>query len=277
MEKVEINNQYYLKKDVEDIGHYLRHLFSSHLFSIVLRKNEMSDYEYGLDLIKNNSDLMLTYDEQVKFGLEIYIDKNIEYSGASARQNINCQDVSNLTGIEFEQYCCNILRSKGYSVETTKITGDQGVDIIAISTDGKKIAIQCKRYSSPVGNASVQEIYSGMKFYNADEAWVLTNSSFTKSAKELAERTGVKLIDGHSLDKMPGRTIKGSLATSADVLKLMSKYTKEDFDNRALQYRYRVTKVPSSIQEQKKIVKEIRDSLACDAHECEYYYNRYTL
>lgn len=77
-------------------------------------------------------------------------------------------------------------------VELTPITGDQGADII-VSTPSNKIAIQVKYYSSPVGNAAVQEIYAAKKFYEADECLVVCNSSYTPSARILAGKTGVLL------------------------------------------------------------------------------------
>jgi restriction system protein len=45
----------------------------------------------------------------------------------------------------------------------------------------------------------VQEVVAALKFYKADEAWVVTNSSFTPSARSLAQANNVRLIDGHDL------------------------------------------------------------------------------
>jgi hypothetical protein len=40
---------------------------------------------------------------------------------------------------------------------------------------------------------------SPLKFYKADEAWVVTNSSFTPSARSLAQANNVRLFDGYDL------------------------------------------------------------------------------
>ncbi len=68
---------------------------------------------------------------------------------------------------------------------------------------GKKhIVVQAKHYASPVGPGAVQEVHAGIKFYGAREDEVVTNSTFTKSARELAAKTGVHLIDGSELRRL---------------------------------------------------------------------------
>ncbi|MDU7507267.1 MAG: restriction endonuclease, partial [Enterobacter sp.] len=48
---------------------------------------------------------------------------------------------------------------------------------------------------------SKSSIYSTKPFYGCDEAMVVTNSYFTRSAKELAESALVRLIDRDELQK----------------------------------------------------------------------------
>ena len=50
-----------------------------------------------------------------------------------------------------------------------------------------------------VGNKAVQEVTSAVAYYRGDEGWVITNSSFTPSAKALAQKSHIKLIDGKML------------------------------------------------------------------------------
>jgi hypothetical protein len=63
---------------------------------------------------------------------------------------------------------------------------------------GKRLVVQCKKYSSPVGNGAVQEIHAARVFENANFAAVVSNAGYTKSAKELARATSVFLL--HHLD-----------------------------------------------------------------------------
>ena len=98
-------------------------------------------------------------------------------------------------GRKYEDRCVRYFRSKGYRImKVTKASHDQGVDIIAKKL-GKLYAIQCKCYDHPVGNKAVQEAYSGKEYYGCDRAIAVTNTTFTKPAKELAEKVDVKLIE----------------------------------------------------------------------------------
>ena len=66
-----------------------------------------------------------------------------------------------MTGEDFELYVAQMLGKIGfYNIQTTKGSGDQGVDILA-EKEGMKYAFQCKRYDKPVGNNAVQEVFAG--------------------------------------------------------------------------------------------------------------------
>lgn len=99
--------------------------------------------------------------------------------------------------IEFERWCAQQLRNQGWHARTTKGSGDQGVDVIA-TKNGVKLVLQCKLYSSPVGNKAVQEIYAGQCIENAQIAGVVTNAQYTPAAKQAAHQTGVRLL--HATD-----------------------------------------------------------------------------
>ena len=95
--------------------------------------------------------------------------------------------------IEYEIMCSDILSRNGWNTRITSKSGDQGVDIFA-EKDGRSVTLQCKRYSSPVGNKAVQEAHAGMGFMGATTAAVVTNSSYTQSAKQLAATLGILLL-----------------------------------------------------------------------------------
>ncbi len=101
-------------------------------------------------------------------------------------------------GIKFENKCIEILKSKGWKVEETSITGDQGVDIIA-SVEGYRICIQCKDHIKSVGNRAVQEIAAGKIYWKGTHAILISNSGFTKSAIKLARANRVILISDKEL------------------------------------------------------------------------------
>lgn len=109
-----------------------------------------------------------------------------------------------LTPIQYEEYCAKLISNHGWICETTKATGDQGSDVKA-KKNGKMLVVQCKQYSSSVGNAAVQEVIAAKGFYRADYAAVVTNSTYTKSAIELATRTGVILLNHDEISELDRR------------------------------------------------------------------------
>lgn len=98
-----------------------------------------------------------------------------------------------MDGYQYEEKCAKFLEKNGFTnILVTKKSGDQGIDLIAYKS-GEKYGIQCKYYSNPVGNKSVQEAYAGAAYYKCDIAAVITNTTFTKAAFELAKKIDVIL------------------------------------------------------------------------------------
>lgn len=99
-----------------------------------------------------------------------------------------------MTGHDYEHLVAAYLKNKGYTgVKVTKGSGDYGVDVIA-HKGKKRYAVQCKYYTSPVSLGAVQEAVAGKAMYGCNAAMVVTNNTFTKAAKELAEQNDVLLI-----------------------------------------------------------------------------------
>ena len=69
--------------------------------------------------------------------------------------------------------------------------------------DGIKYAIQCKNYASALSNTPVQEVSAGKQFYGCHVGVVMTNSTFTPGAIQLAAATNVLLWDRRKLDERP--------------------------------------------------------------------------
>ena len=91
-----------------------------------------------------------------------------------------------------------MIKSSGYQVTLTPVTNDFGADLV-ISKSGKKTVVQAKRYQGKVGSFAVQEVVAAIKYYQADQALVITNSQFTASAHELAIANGVTLWERQQL------------------------------------------------------------------------------
>ena len=104
-------------------------------------------------------------------------------------------------GFEFEHWVAENLKTFGWDAKATSGSGDQGIDVIA-TKDGKTVGLQCKLFSSPVGNKAVQEAHAGKAFHQMDVVGVISNASYTKSAKALATDTGVKLLSHHDIPNL---------------------------------------------------------------------------
>lgn len=109
--------------------------------------------------------------------------------------------VDEMEGHEFERFCADLLREKGFlEVELTGASRDYGVDILA-EKDGITYAIQCKCYASPVGVSAVQETYAGKDYYDRMVGAILTNQYFTAPATDMAKKLKVMLWDRGYLEE----------------------------------------------------------------------------
>lgn len=117
-------------------------------------------------------------------------------------------DIDGMDGHAFEYWCAELLKKSGFaSVKVTQGSGDQGVDILAVK-DGIKYAIQCKCYSSDLGNKPIQEVNTGKTIYRCQIGVVMTNRYFTAGGKEAAKATGVLLWDRDKLQEMLKRSLE---------------------------------------------------------------------
>lgn len=107
-------------------------------------------------------------------------------------------DVFELTPIEYEHHCADMLRGKGWSIQLTPATRDGGADFVAEKAN-VRIVFQCKRYSHPVGNKAVQEVTSAVQLYNGNVACVVAPSGYTRQAEREATGLSVHLIHHSAL------------------------------------------------------------------------------
>ena len=89
----------------------------------------------------------------------------------------------------------------GHKVEYLGATGDQGVDLIAIN-EGARVAVQVKKHDldDQVGVSTIQEVYAGKTIHDCQDAQVITTSTFTKAALEMAEKLQVKCQKGKAFE-----------------------------------------------------------------------------
>ncbi|GAA3310467.1 restriction endonuclease [Streptomyces cinereospinus] len=104
---------------------------------------------------------------------------------------------------EFEQAIADLCVRGGCSqVQVVGGAGDLGADVVALTPDGRRLVVQCKRYGddNKVGSQELQR-FGGTCFtvHEADLAVVVTTSEFTAPAVEYAEQCGIVCVDASAL------------------------------------------------------------------------------
>lgn len=100
-----------------------------------------------------------------------------------------------MSGYGFENAVANLFRGIGCSAETTKRSGDGGVDII-ITKGTRKIAVQCKRYNKSVGPHVIRDLLGTMNYLGYEEGAIVTTTGFTSGVKTFANNhKKIYLID----------------------------------------------------------------------------------
>ncbi|WP_435855015.1 restriction endonuclease [Streptomyces massasporeus] len=113
-------------------------------------------------------------------------------------------DYAALTPEGFEEAIAALCERDGCSgVEVVGGAGDLGADVLAVTPDGRRIVVQCKRYdaSHRVGSQDLQR-FGGTCFtvHEADVAVLVSTSDFTAPALEYAEQCGILCVDGETLE-----------------------------------------------------------------------------
>ncbi|MEO6805428.1 MAG: restriction endonuclease [Edaphobacter sp.] len=106
-----------------------------------------------------------------------------------------------MTPPEFEVFCAEELSRAGWNAHVTKQSGDQGTDVVAEKGE-MRVVVQCKLYSQPVGNKSVQEIAAAKAHYQARYGVVVTNNRYTLAAEQLASTNKILLLHWRDLENL---------------------------------------------------------------------------
>ncbi len=171
---------------------------------VEVERAEVSGWNWSLVEING---LSLLFDTEVaKKVVSLYLCHNVRVAEAFRDQyNAAYEDINSLSGVEFERVCKKILENMGFGVETTKTTGDGGIDLIAYNhqplLSGKYI-IQCKRYTGSVGEPVIRDLYGVITSERANKGILMTSGVFTKQAQVFAQGKPIELIDGVKLREL---------------------------------------------------------------------------
>lgn len=110
----------------------------------------------------------------------------------------------------FEQFIADVWQERqGWNTEVMDAGPDRGLDVIGEPPNGSsKTAVQCKRYAegNKVSSDQIQQ-YAALRqqWSDVNGVTVVTTSSLTRNAKELADRLEVKWINGDDLVQLTHR------------------------------------------------------------------------
>lgn len=113
-----------------------------------------------------------------------------------------------MTPRQFEEAVAELMVPLGYrDIQVVGDVADLGVDVLCRDREGRKVAIQVKRYQpgNSVSSSAVQTFMGGMVAHDADRGVIVTTSAFTGPARDLAEDHHIILIDGTELTRMLAR------------------------------------------------------------------------
>lgn len=120
------------------------------------------------------------------------------------RRNVSSRSMGSMGSLKFEQYVAMLLKSNGYHNVSLTEKYDLGVDIIA-EKDGVRWGVQVKHYSGLVKASAVRQVVTGLKMYGCDRAMVVTNSTYSATARRLAAGNDCELVDGRGLARLSAK------------------------------------------------------------------------
>lgn len=143
------------------------------------------DIDFEEDIEKKASSSIITEVSQIKKIIkEIYLDNEFLYK---------------ITPRNFEEVIAELLYGRGFEVELTKQTRDNGYDIIAVNNINgfrNKYLIECKKHAPkrPIGIEIIRSFCDVIKEEKANKGVIFTTSYFSMPSIKRKER------EGHLLD-----------------------------------------------------------------------------
>jgi len=97
-----------------------------------------------------------------------------------------------LSGLEFEREICNLFNLKGYLVERTRATGDEGIDLFL---NHRQIGVQCKATKSKASPGVVRDFFGSMHHAKVEHGIIISTGGFTSGCYDFAADKNIQLWD----------------------------------------------------------------------------------
>ena len=127
----------------------------------------------------------------------------------AARRIHEIAHLKKMPPVVFEEFIRELFRRLGWEVQSTPLSGDNGIDGILRKTGGIKGILQCKRFGGHVvGEPIVRDLYGVMHKERAHFGCLVTTSEFSKQAAQWVNGLDVRieLIGGDQLLELVHRT-----------------------------------------------------------------------
>ena len=100
----------------------------------------------------------------------------------------------------FEKIIQKVFEHMGHEVQSTKSSGDNGIDAV-VFINKHKFIVQCKKYatSNKVGEPALRDLLGTVTKEKAKGGFFVTTSDFTNAAIQWAKNTSLTLIDSSEL------------------------------------------------------------------------------
>lgn len=108
---------------------------------------------------------------------------------------------------EFEAFVARLFEAQQFTqLALVGRSGDRGVDVTGLDSEGNNTVIQCKRYiKNNVSSEAVQRLHSFAVTRGAKRRILVTTADFTPQAKDEARHTKTELINGKELERLIAR------------------------------------------------------------------------
>ncbi|WP_050523200.1 restriction endonuclease [Pseudorhodobacter wandonensis] len=208
-------DDYLTHQHVEWLGHFPRNEFSQSAL------NEIGSFLTMFRIKRHKTEFLGKIDPSIKTSLpsiaadpyeaEDTTDDDTATVAASLQAEANTSDfvikrlMTELTGHQFEDFMAHLLECMGYTARVTPKSSDGGVDVIAhmdaLGLQPPIIKVQCKRITSPIGIAEVNQLLGTLG--EGEFGLFVCLGSYTRPAIELERnRSKLRLIDGEQFVEM---------------------------------------------------------------------------
>ncbi|MER6398428.1 restriction endonuclease [Kitasatospora sp. NPDC001603] len=105
------------------------------------------------------------------------------------------------TPTRFEEMCRELLERDGF-IDAVRVggAGDLGADVVAVDGLGRRVVLQCKRHSAPLGSEAVQRFNGTARpVHGAAVPVVVALNGFTEPAAAFATQQRLHLVDRERL------------------------------------------------------------------------------